>query len=597
MSALQSLRRQMGAQRGELARAGFVGFLASFSAVALMGVSGWLIATAAEHPPVLTLSVAAVLVRALAIGRALFRYVERLLGHDAALRSLTTLRVNTYRRLEALAPTGLTSFGRGDLLSRLVVDVDAALDLPLRITLPWVQAVLVSLATVSFLVLLLPWAGAFVAMLCLMSLSAVPAVAAHQARRADRRIAPARAHLADGVVCALDGASDAAACQAVDRMVRALAQRDDAVTRLQRRSASALGAGDALSMLMQGLAVAGVLTLTVPAVVEGRLAPVWLAVSALLPLALFDVLAALPTSALARERLMGSAERLAELCEVPVPRPDPPGSVSIPSSPVGIQVKDIRAQWCPPDGPAVTALMDVSLEVHAGQCLAVVGPSGAGKSTLASVLLAFLPYTGSVTLNGTELSEGRGDAVRRQVGLLAQRPHVFDTSVAENLRIADPLADDELLNEVLARVALTQWCAALPDGMRTRLTPVHMSGGERQRLALARLLLSKAPVVILDEPTEHLDPQTADEVGAAIMSALGDRTRILITHRMLDAECADRIVELQSGFVTATGTHADLMAQDGWYAEQWRMADERRGMASLMARVPEGIGVRGPYSR
>ncbi len=602
VSPVRTLWQAMATQRRELALAGLLGAVAAGSAVALLGVSAWLIATASTMPPVLTLTVAAVLVRTFALSRAVFRYGERLVGHDAAFRGLTELRVVVYGHLERLAPTGLTAFGRGDLLSRLVADVDAALDLPLRVVLPWAQAVLVSAATVAFLIWLLPPAGVAIGILVIVGLALTPWLVARTARSAEDRIAPAKAQVASAVVQALDATADITAFGAGRSATDRISELDDGLTRLSARESFALGLGGGVGTAVQGLAVSAALVITIPAVTSGRLAPVWLAVIALLPLALFEVLAGLPASALAYQRLRGSATRLVEVESLPTPVIEPSEPVDIPAQFSGLRLARVSARWAAVDPDAASsavddlAVQDVTVTVEPGQRVAIVGPSGSGKSTLAAVIMGFLPYEGSVTLSGTQLREAAGDALRGQVGMLAQQAHVFDTTIADNVRIGDPQATDEQVAKALEQAQLSEWVSRLPKGDRTVVGSfgVSISGGERQRLALARLLLARRPLVILDEPTEHLDGQTADALADTMAMALRDSTQLLITHRLSGLEDFDRIVELQRGRVVAQGTHEQLMSLDGWYAQQSRLEEERHDMALLLPRLPVGQGVPGP---
>ena len=597
VSPVRTLAQGMAPQRRELVLAGILGAVASMSAVALLGTSAWLISRAAEMPPVLTLSVAAVLVRAFALSRAVFRYAERLVGHDAAFRGLTGLRVTVFEQLERLAPTGLAAFGRGDLLSRLVADVDAALDLPLRVILPWAQASLVSAATVLFLAFLLPGTGLLIGLLSVVALAVVPWLVASTARAAEARMAPAKAQVSSAVVQILDSTADITAFGAGADATRTVRGLDDELTRLSARESFALGLGGGLGVLVQGLAVTLALALAVPAVTDGRLEPVWLAVAALLPLALFDILAGLPSSALAYQRLRSSAQRIVEVEQTPSPVTEPASPRPLPETFGGLVIDGLSAGW--PDregGPVADTLHGISLRVEPGERVAVVGPSGAGKSTLAAVVMGFLPYDGSLTISGVEVRDALGDDVRTQVGMLSQQAHLFDTTIADNVRLGDPTASDDLIETVLAQAQLDEWVSRLPHGTSTVVGSfgVAVSGGERQRLALARLLLARRPMVVLDEPTEHLDGTTAEALAGTLATALAGSTVLLITHRLTDLRDVDRIVELQDGRLTAQGTHDELLARGGWYAEQWRTESELRDMALLLPGLPIGTAVAGP---
>lgn len=590
---VRALWDEMSSQRRELSLAGFMGAIASGSAVALLGVSAWLIATAATMPPVLTLTVAAVMVRGFAISRAVFRYSERLVGHDAAFRGLTQLRVRVYEQLERLAPTGLRAFGRGDLLGRLVADVDAALDLPLRVILPWIQAVLVAGATVAFLVWLMPSMGVVVAVLSIIAIALVPWLIAATARSAEQRMAPARAELTSAVVRSLDATAEIAAFGVTSDVTAQVRRHDDQLTRLNVRESFSLGLGGGIGTLVQGTAVVAALILVIPAVVDGSLDPVWLAVAALLPLALFDVLAGLPASALAYQRLRGSAVRLQEVQQTPSPVVEPAVPIALPDSPdTGVVVSHLSARWV--DG--VDALTDVSITVQPGARIAVVGPSGAGKSTLAAVIMGFLPYDGSVRVAEVEVRDADGDDLRRHVGILTQQAHIFDTTILDNVRIGGPRASDDEVAAAVKAAQLDAWVASLPRGLRTQVGSFGhaVSGGERQRIALARVLLEGCPIVVLDEPTEHLDGATADALNDTMMVALADATVLLITHRLRGVERYDHIVVLDDGRVVDQGTHEELMDRGGWYAEQWTLESERRDMARLLSELPIGRAVPAP---
>ena len=592
MNPVRTLWRAMAAHRSELMWAGFLGAAASLSAVALLGTSGWLIATASTQPPVLTLTVAAVMVRLFAISRGALRYVERLVGHDAAFRGLTGLRVQVYEQLERLAPTGLAAFARGDLLTRLVADVDAALDLPLRVVLPWVQAALVSAATVAFLGWLLPGAGVVVAITAIGALALVPWLVARGAARAEARMAGARSDLAAAVVRALDATGEISASGAGPAAASRLADLDGTLTRLNKRESASVGVGGGLGMIVQAAAIVGSIAVAVPAVTSGRIEPVWFAVVALLPLALFDVLAGLPASAVAYQRLRGSARRLQEIADTPSPVEAPVDPVPVPPAFTGLVLSGVGASWRPEDA----ALTDIGLRVAPGEHLAVVGSSGAGKSTLAAVLMGFLPYTGSIRMSGVELRDADGDDLRRHVGLLSQRAHVFDTTIADNVRIGAPDADDETVAQALDRARLTDWVRSLPDGVDTVVGSfgVGVSGGEGQRIALARLLVAGRRFVVLDEPTEHLDAPTADALTDTLAEVLRETTVVTITHRLLGLEHADRIVVLDGGRIVGQGTHDELMSAGGWYAQQWRLEAERLDLAVLLPDLPLGRAVPGP---
>jgi len=585
--------RAMAGQQRELVGAALVGSAASLCAVALLGTSAWLISSAAEMPPVLTLTVAAVMVRFFALGRAVFRYVERLVGHDAAFRGLTQLREHVYLQLERIAPVGLARFARGDLLNRMVADVDAALDLPLRVILPWIQAGLVLLACVAGLTWLLPAAGAWIAIIGAGALLASPWIASALALRAERRLAPQRAELTGVVVTTLTASADLLAYGAMDQALARIRAVDDEGTRLLRRESGALGMGGGLAILLQGMAVTGVLVVGIPAVVRGALAPPWLAVLALVPLALFDIMGTLPSAALALQRLRGSADRLAEIDRAPDPVHPPTAPVLLAGDPgndgMTIDVVGLRASWSP-DSPDV--LHDLTFTVPAGSHLSIVGPSGSGKSTLAAVLMGFLDYRGSVRLNGHEIRDCDPSSLRQHIGILSQRSHVFDTTIEENVLLGRLVEGPDEVWRALQGAHLDDAVRAMPRGLQTPVGTFGwaLSGGEAQRLSLARLLVEPRAVLVLDEPTEHLDPETASGIEETLRIVAHGRTRILITHRVSSIAEHEQVIVLQSGTLTERGTARELVRARGWFAEQLAREGQDADMASLVAALPIGRG-------
>ncbi|MEV5770740.1 thiol reductant ABC exporter subunit CydD [Streptomyces antimycoticus] len=563
-----ALARVRGAARGGRGRFGLallLGSLALLSAVGLMAVSGWLISRAAQHPPVLYLMVAVTATRAFGIGRAVFRYAERLVSHDAVLRVLAELRVAVYRRLERLAPAGLGRTRRGDLLSRLVADVDAVQDYFLRWLLPVGTALTVGVASVGFLTWVLPEAGAVLAAGLLVAGVAVPLVSGALARRAERRLAPARGALSAQVVDLLAGAAELTVAGALPRRLGAVRRADGVLTRIARRAAAAAGTGAGLSALVCGLTVAAAAWVGVPAVADGRIHGVWLAVVVLTPLAAFEAVAGLPLAVQHRQRVRRAAERVYEVLDEPLPvrEPDEARREEAPGAPYPLVLRGITARH---PGQCAPALDGFGLELRPGRRVAVVGPSGAGKSTLAQVLLRFLDIEGGTyTLAGRDAAALDGDAVRRLVGLCAQDAHVFDSSLRENLRLARPDASDDELRAALAGARLLDWVDGLPDGLDTLVGEqgARLSGGQRQRLALARALLADFPVLVLDEPAEHLDLPTADALTADLLSATQGRTTVLITHRLAGLDAVDEVIVLDGGRAVQRGTYEELASADG----------------------------------
>ncbi|WP_031512647.1 thiol reductant ABC exporter subunit CydD [Streptomyces sp. NRRL F-5123] len=578
--------------RGRFAAACGLGALALLSSVGLMATSGWLISRASQQPPVLYLMVAVTATRAFGIGRAAFRYGERLIAHDAVFRALAGVRVAVYRRLERLAPAGLRERRRGDLLSRLVADVDAVQDHYLRWLQPAVTAGLVVLTSAAFAGWLLPAAGIAVGAGLLVAGVAVPALAAAAARRTEARLAPARGELSARVLALFTGTAELTVAGALDKRRAQAADADRTLTAVATRSAAVTALGAGLTTLACGLTVTACGWLGVRAVAAHQMPGVALAALLLAPLAAFEAVNGMPLAAQQRQRSRRAAERVNDVLDAPLPVREPEHPAAPPASPFPLVVAGLTARH---PGRTEPALDGVDLTLNAGRRVAVVGPSGAGKTTLAHVLLRFLDAeSGTYTLGGVPAADCDGDDVRRLVGLCAQDAHVFDSTVRENLRLARPGAGDDDLRAALA-------AARLDLGLDTAVGEhgARLSGGMRQRLALARALLAGFPVLVLDEPAEHLDTATADALTADLLDATRahDRTTLIVTHRLagLAGDAVDEIVVLDAGRVVQRGSYRELAAADGPFRRT--LDRERLADAAAAAGVgAAGAGVRLPVA-
>jgi ATP-binding cassette subfamily C protein CydCD len=579
---LARVRALSGARRGRLGLALLLGSLALGSAVGLMATSGWLISRASQQPPVLYLMMAVTATRAFGIGRAVFRYAERLVSHDAVLRMLADTRVAVFRRLERLAPAGLRRIRRGDLLSRLVADVDALQDYWLRWLLPAGAAVVVSAASVGFTAWLLPEAGALLAAGLLAAGVGVPLVTGAVARRAEHRLAPARGVLATRVADLLTGTAELAVAGALPARTAEAREADGVLTRIASRAATATALGDGLTALISGLTVTAAALVGAQAVAAGRLDGVAMAVVVLTPLAAFEAVLGLPLAVQYRQRVRRSAERIFEVLDAPEPVAEPQRPRQAPASPFPVAVRGLAARH---PGQERNALAGLDLTLEEGRRIAVVGPSGSGKTTLAQVLLRFLDaHTGTYTLAGVDACALDGDDVRALVGLCAQDAHLFDSSLRENLLLARKDAGEDDLRAALGRARLLDWADSLPDGLDTLVGEhgARLSGGQRQRLALARALLADFPVLVLDEPAEHLDLATADALTADLLAATEGRTTLLITHRLAGLEAVDEVIVLDRGRVVQRGRYEDLVATEG----PLRVMAEREAASESLVAVP-----------
>jgi thiol reductant ABC exporter CydC subunit len=555
--------------RRKLAEASLLGAGAIGASIALMGTSAWLISRAAQHPSEASLTLAIVGVQFFGLSRGFFRYGERLVGHDAALRVLADLRVRVFRRLEAVAPAGLPAFRRGDLVARFVDDVDSLQDVVLRVLQPFLVAALVGAGTVAALWWFLPQAGVVLLVALVLSATAVPWLTGRLARREESRQATVRGELSASVVDLVEGAPELLVMGAIGNQLGRVDHSDNRLREVARHGASTTGIGLGLTTALAGLASWGALTLGVQATHAGSLNGALLAVLALVPLAAFELASPLPAATQALQRSRVAAARVFEAMDAPAVVCEPTTPVALDDEPHILKLRDV---WATYPGAGRAALRGVDLELSPGRRVALVGPSGAGKSTLADLLVRFLPADrGDATLDGVPLERFAADDVRRVVGLVEQRPHLFDTTLAENLRIGRRAASDDDLADVLTRVGLGSWFEGLPDGLRTAVGPMggRLSGGQRQRVAVARALLADFPILVLDEPGEHLEPAAADALTADLLTLTQGRSTLLITHRLTGLEQVDEIIVLDGGRVVERGTHRDLVTSGGRYAGLW----------------------------
>jgi ATP-binding cassette subfamily C protein CydC len=543
-ATLRKLLALADVSRPRAALAAALGALTVIFGAGLMATAGYLISRAAERPAILSLTVAIVGVRLFGLARPLARYLERLASHDLALRVLGRVRVRVYRRIEPLAPGQLEGYRHGDLLARMVADVDALQNLHLRAVGPPLVALLAGGVAVGVAAAFLPAAALVLAAGLVAGGIAVPALAGALGRRAGRRQAAARGELSAELVELLRAAPELVAYGAEEAALARLRRADRALVRLARRDALVGGVADGAGLVVVGATVAGVLAVAIGASADGHLDRVLIATLALLALASFE--AVQPLAAAARElaATLAAGRRLLELIDRDAAVVDPATPAAPPRWPFTVALEGVRARYAPGERPALDG---ISLRLEPGRRVALVGASGAGKTTAVSLLLRFLdPEAGRVTLSGRDLRAYRQEDVRRAIAVAGQDSYVFAASVRENVRLARPDAGDGEIELALRRARLWPSVARLPDGLDT---PVgedgrELSGGERQRLVLARALLADAPVLVLDEPTAHLDPATARDLVRDVFDAAGDRSVLLITHRPEGLDRVDEIIRI-----------------------------------------------------
>ncbi|MFB7892493.1 thiol reductant ABC exporter subunit CydC [Microbacterium sp. NPDC056044] len=530
------------------------GFASEASAVALLAVSAWLIVRASEQPPVLYLSAAVVGVRFFALSRASFRYLERLTGHDAALRQLASTRADLVRRLVPLAPDGLARTRRGSVLGALVDDVDDLQNLPLRVVQPLVSSALVALGAVM-LVAFVWWPAALTLLACLVVAAAIATLWGWMSgARAERAIAPLRARLADAVLDHI-GSLDVLTAFGAEAQSRERIARADADLRraIVRRSGAQAGTAALVSLLAGAASIAAVVV-AAPGAASGSLTGPSLAIIVLIPMAVFEVFASVPMAASAWRQVRASAERIAESLPATTPAELAPESVEptgdAPALGDGIRLRAANVRW---PAAAHPALRDIDLAIRPGERVLVLGSSGAGKSTLAHALVRFLETEGAYDVGPRSVHDLSPDDVRLTVGLCEQHPMLFDEDIRQNLIFARDTATDAELEAALDRVGLGDWLRGR-GGLDARVGErgALVSGGQAQRIALARALLRGFPVLVLDEPTAGVDPAASDRLLADLLGAVrDDQAVVLISHVAVPDGLVDRIVRIEDGRLVA----------------------------------------------
>lgn len=535
MSALGRVARLGAIARWRLGIAVAAGTGAALCAVGLAAVSAWLIARAAEQPPVLYLLTAVTAVRAFGIGRGVLRYAERLTAHDAAFRVLTELRATTYARLARLAPAGLAELRSGDLLARLVGDIDTLADLWLRVLLPAGGIALVAVVTILVLFAMVPAAAIVVAVTLLLTAIGAPAAVARFGRHAERRLAPLRGDLLATSLELVRGGPELLAADATAAALEGAARLDRRLGEMERRLALGAGLGGLVAGIAAGVAVWASLVVGIVAVGDGSLPGVLLAVVALTPIAIHEVAAPLVPAAGRLPGIAHAATRVLEVVQRPDPVAEPASSAELPAGALGLRAERLRVRY---PGTDRDALGPVDLVVMAGECAVLTGSSGSGKSTLVNACLRFLdPADGRLLVSGAgeeqDLAAVAGDVARRSIGACLQDPHVFDSTLEANLRIARPEASAADLEAALRDAQLLDWVRGLPQGLATPVGEhgARLSGGQRQRLALAQALLGNARLVLFDEPTEHLDEAAARALVDDLAALAPARTVLVLTHR------------------------------------------------------------------
>jgi ATP-binding cassette subfamily C protein CydC len=540
------------------------------SGVGLLGTSAYLISKAALQPPFAVLQISIVGVRFFGLSRGIFRYVERLVSHSANFKLLAQLRTWFFKSVEPLAPAGLTYLASGDLLARSIADIDILEDFFVRLLSPPLVAIITTLCASLFV-------GQFdvrfggILMLGLTSSSfGIPILSTWLQRNSRNRLVQSRSDLHAAITDNLLGITDLLVFGNAEEIRSRIRSLRDTYQDNQRKLAWREGLGDAANVLISNLTMWFVLLVAIPLISTGQLDGVLLAMLAMIALTSFE--AAQPM-ALVAQNLENSATAARRLFEIADARPEisEEVKVTVHSTHPTIDIKQLSFEYNP-TSPDV--LNQVNISLTPGKKLAIVGPSGSGKTTLLNLLLRFWNYqNGRIEVDSVDLRSLDAEHTRNYFSVLSQNAFLMNGTIRQNLLLSMPDASEDQIIASIDLAQLTDWLKTLPDGLDTWIgeNGLQISGGERQRLAIARLALRDRPIWILDEPSSHLDAITEQKIIERILDACKERSLIWITHRLTGLEYMDEILVLSYGRIVEHGTHAVLLQQKGLYARMWHI--------------------------
>lgn len=604
-----------------------IGTLGLGSAVGLAATAAWIIARASQMPDVMTIAVAATSVRAFGIGKAVFRYIERLSSHSVAIRGMSALRTQLYTSIANGRTDAISSLRRGDLLARTGQDVDAIGDFVIKSVLPTWVTFFVGVVTVTVVACLHPLVGIILCICILIAGLVNPWLSARAARKSEIALDKARTELSALSLTMLEHNAELQVSSTLPYLEQALANTEITLQKAKDKAALPLALAIGIDTLCMGASVFFALLFGIPAVNHGALAPIDLAVIVLTPLAAFEGTAMLGTAAVQKVRSANAAARILHLLDqsgAPIQpdaqaealiayaaskattkgqdifRPEkakitytpdvnvhaqldqvtPNSNLDIPDSALHLTATDLKIGW--PGHPVVAE--NINLSIKPGESLAIIGPSGVGKSTLLYTLAGIItPQGGKLQLGDVSPAQVSRTQISPYLTYTAEDAHIFGTSIIENIRVARPnLTESEAL-QLLAQAGLSTWLAQLPAGIQTELgeNGASVSGGERRRLLLARALASKSKFLILDEPAEHIDLTIADKLITDLINLTKqNKAVVMITHRLSPLAHADKIIILdhpdekrtQPATIVAYGNHNELQKSYPQYA--WAIAQE-----------------------
>ena len=555
MSSTRRVIRSVGGYQWWVAITALLSFITLGAGIGLLAMSAFLISKSALVDTTITLALIILGVRVFAMTRAVSRYAERYVGHLGTFRILTRIRIWFFRGIEPLAPAVLMQHRSGDLLTRIIADIDTLQDLYLRVLVPPVAAALAVSLGCILLAGFSPWLGiALFVFVCLCGV-VIPLAMHRLTLSSSASLVQEQANLNATLVEGITGIADLVAFGREDLLLGRAEHITAAQQPARKQLAQARGIAAGLTALLVGLAALTVLGFGVSLVSDGSLDGVYLAILPLIAIATFEAVGPLSAAYEHLGRSRAAATRLVELVDTPasVAEPSPSAKLTLQNNTssaltaADLVVTDLSFRYS--EGESLV-LQNATVQIPAGSFAVITGPSGSGKSTLSNLLLRFWEYSqGSIQLNGYELNRLGLDEARSVVALVAQHDHLFDTTLRDNLLLGDSRADDERLFEACDAVCLGDWVRALPAGLEERAgeNGNRLSGGERQRVMIARALLTEAPILILDEATEHLDEEMQLDVLRGILKWRSSLTTIMITHEAPNISGIDLRLQCSKG--------------------------------------------------
>ncbi len=573
MKSLIPLFRLMKLFSGWILLSLLMGIATIGAGIGLLGTSSWLIASAALHPSIADLQVAIVGVRFFGISRGVFRYLERLISHSVNLQILSELREDFYRRVEPEAPVNLYSYHSGDLLQRMMGDLETLENFYVRVAAPIIVAIVITTGMSLFVGGYLAQCGIILAAGLLTNGFILPSLTYLISHPWTRDLTEVNADVSALMVEEVQGLEDLQSYHADERWSGVIQKRYSRIAKMQNKITAINATGNALSLLVLNFTVLGVVWAAIPHIGRGELNGVMLAVLALVTSSSFESVSSMPSAAINLNLSMKSAKRLFAFGEQRLKIKLPDRGIPIPP---GDKLSFKEISFIYPDA-LQPVLKKISFSLNKGEKKAIVGVSGAGKTSLFNLLFRFYPpSSGDILIDGINLQSVDQPDLHYIYGVVSQSPYVFSTSLRENLKLSKPGSTDEDLLQALDQAELGEWVRSLPDGLDTWLGEkgVKMSAGERQRLAVARLLLQDPPILLLDEPTANLDPINETRILNNLFKIFNQKSILLVTHRLARLEQMDEILVLDQGEIVERGKYVDLIAREGRFKHMVDFADD-----------------------